>query len=420
MSMRRGRTSPRTVLLGALLFIAAGFLIFFISPWILPVRIVEGPLVQDAGRDAVTLVWYTSRPVEAGEFQVMVGTAPDARSFPAQANEKRQWTRVTGLTAGTEQPYRIRLGRRTLAKARLRTNGSAGQPFAFIVFGDSGRGSQEQYLLARRMCLPEFSPDFLLHTGDLVYGRGQRFHYEERFFAPYRELLARISFWPSLGNHDVLTDNGDPFLGVFDLPRNGPADLRPETNYWFDYGAARIVVLDSTLPEKTLSAEVAPWLKQTLSAAPVTWKFVAFHHPPYTCGGHPADERIQRAIVPAMEAACVDLVFCGHDHLYERTHPLRGGQCVLDGQGITYIVTGAGGAPLYAAPPPGQRPAYVAKLENSQPSFTYVQVDGRELWLRQIGLDGSTIDDWRLSKLEPRVAEALQSPPSASQPIREP
>jgi hypothetical protein len=420
MSMRRGRASPRAVLFGALLFIAAGFAIFFISPWILPVRIVEGPLVQNAGPDAATLVWYTSRPVEPSDCQVTVGTAPDSHSFPVQADGDRQWTRISGLAAGAEEPYRIRLGWRTLAQATLRTNGVAGQPFAFIVFGDSGWGSPQQYLLARRMSSAEFSPDFLLHTGDLVYGHGERFHYEERFFAPYRELLSHVNFWPSLGNHDVLTDNGEPYLGVFDLPRNGPAELRPETNYWFDYGSARIVVLDSTLPEETLAAKVAPWLKQTLAAAPVTWKFVVFHHPPYTCGGHPADERIQRTIVPALEAVGVDLVFCGHDHLYERTHALRGGQCVPDGQGITYIVTGAGGAPLYAAPPPDQRPVYMAVLENSQHSFTYVQVDARELRLRQIGLNGRTIDDWRLSKPETAAAHWAHSSRSASQPSNKP
>jgi 3',5'-cyclic AMP phosphodiesterase CpdA len=420
MNMRRGQASPRAVLLGAMLFIVAGFLVFFASPWILPVRIVEGPLVQAAGPDEVTLVWYTSRPVKPGDCLVTLGAPPDSRDYPAEANDTRQRVRITGLTAGTAHPYRIQLGRRTLAEATLRTNRASGEPFAFIAFGDSGLGTREQYLLAQRMRSLEFSPDFLLHTGDVVYKRGERNNYEERFFAPYRDLLSQITFWPTLGNHDVLTDQGGPYLGIFELPHNGPADLQPETNYWFDYGSARIVVLDSTLPEATLAEKVAPWLKQTLAAAPATWKFVVFHHPPYTCGAHPSDERIQRAIVPAMEAAGVDLVFCGHDHLYERTHPLRGGQVVPDGTGITYIVTGAGGARLYEAPPPDQRPAYVAELDNSQHSFTYVQVDGLELRVRQIGLNGATIDDWRWSKPRPPMAQSPQFDSPSSQPAEQP
>ena len=272
MNMRRGQASPRAVLLGAMLFIVAGFLVFFASPWILPVRIVEGPLVQAAGPDEVTLVWYTSRPVKPGDCLVTLGAPPDSRDYPAEANDTRQRVRITGLTAGTAHPYRIQLGRRTLAEATLRTNRAAGEPFAFIAFGDSGLGTREQYLLAQRMRSLEFSPDFLLHTGDVVYKRGERNNYEERFFAPYRDLLSQITFWPTLGNHDVLTDQGDPYLGIFELPHNGPADLQPETNYWFDYGSARIVVLIARCPKQ-------PWPKgrswlNTLAAAPATWKFV--------------------------------------------------------------------------------------------------------------------------------------------------
>jgi hypothetical protein len=59
-------------------------------------------------------------------------------------------------------------------------------------------------------------------------------------------------------------------------------------------------------------------------------------------------------------------------------------------------------------------------LDNAQPSFTYVQVDGRELRLRQIGLNGRTIDDWQLSKPAAALSQALESPhagyAAASQP----
>jgi hypothetical protein len=45
----------------------------------------------------------------------------------------------------------------------------------------------------------------------------------------------------------------------------------------------------------------------------------------------------------------VSVVFAGHDHDYERTHPIRAGavSTIADG-GIVYYVTGGGGAPLYS------------------------------------------------------------------------
>ncbi|RMF78237.1 MAG: hypothetical protein D6744_10335 [Planctomycetota bacterium] len=63
-----------------------------------------------------------------------------------------------------------------------------------------------------------------------------------------------------------------------------------------------------------------------------------------------------------------------------------------------YIVTGAGGARLYEAMPPEQRPDYVRALRNDVHSFTHVSVDGDRLTLRQIALGGEVLDEWVLDK----------------------
>ena len=43
------------------------------------------------------------------------------------------------------------------------------------------------------------------------------------------------------------------------------------------------------------------------------------------------------------------MVFTGHDHDYERSYKMAGGHVAGAGeQGVTYVVTGGGGAPLYA------------------------------------------------------------------------
>ena len=119
-----------------------------------------------------------------------------------------------------------------------------------------------------------------LHTGDLVYHRGQRSHYPDRFFAPYRELLAQVNFWPCLGNHDVAKpDLGAPYLDVFELPENGPAGLPAERSYWFDYAAARVAVIDSNVEEAALRDTVAPWLSEVMSPP---WGVFTPHKTPVT------------------------------------------------------------------------------------------------------------------------------------------
>ncbi|GAG22624.1 unnamed protein product, partial [marine sediment metagenome] len=261
-------------------------------PWLLPAFIYEGPLVQMASEDELTLVWYMTRPVRDG-LSVRIDDDGDERVFAAESDGRRTHAVLTGLAPGQTYPYTISLGRRTLAQAELRTNKPAGQPFSFIVFGDSGRGGRKQYMLAAQMTAAD--PDLALHTGDLVYGSGERRKYKERFFAPYRELIRRVNFWPSLGNHDVAEPHfGAPYLEVFELPENGPHDEPPERSYWFDYVSARFVVVDSNLDEAALRDHVAPWLAEVLSGSDATWKFVVFHHPPYTAGAYEPDGRIQR------------------------------------------------------------------------------------------------------------------------------
>lgn len=406
MQLRPGRTQRRTVLLGALLFIVLAGGLYAIAPWVLPVRIIEGPMLQQAGEDAVTLIWYTTRPLSEGDCQVSVTIGPgEERSLPAETNGRRNRVRVDGLAAGQAYPYRIRLGKRTLAQATLHTNKPPGEPFSFVAFGDSGRGTQAQYRLAGRMGSPGITPDFILHVGDLIYSQGDRHRFKNRFFVPYRHLLAEINFWPTLGNHELDSfdraepQDGKAYFEVFELPVNGPPGLPPERDYWFDYASCRIAVIDSNEVDDTLLADhVVPWLEEVFAGSDATWKFVSLHHPPYTAGSYKPDVSIQRTLVPVFEAVGVDIVFCGHDHMYQRTHAMRGGEIVTDSAGVVYVVTGAGGARLYDALPPEQRPAYIAALENERHGFTYIQINGDELRLEQIDMDGRLIDEWTMTK----------------------
>jgi 3',5'-cyclic AMP phosphodiesterase CpdA len=206
---------------------------------------------------------------------------------------------------------------------------------------------------------------------------------------------------------------------VFELPDNGPPGLPPDHNYWFEYASARIAVIDSNMDEDVLRDSVAPWLTEVMTAAACRWRFVAFHHPPYTGGNYACDERIQRTLVPVFEATGVDVVFNGHDHTYQRTYPLRGGQIVAPEEGVLYIVTGAGGANLYHIRQP--RPAFIAACDDQHYSFSQVTIADDTLHLRQIALGGSVLDEYvwqrpeRRAAMEP-LAEVPASIPATSQP----
>jgi 3',5'-cyclic AMP phosphodiesterase CpdA len=296
----------------------------------------------------------------------------------------RHIVKLTGLQPGATYRYRVGSNGRTLRAGKFQTAKAAGQPFRFAVWGDSGIGGKAQQILAAQ--IEKQRPDFLLHTGDLIYQRGRSRDYDPYFFRVYAPTLARVPFYGSLGNHDVLTNRGQPFLDNFVLPRNGPPGIVPERNYSFDYGNAHIVVLDSNLSERQLRREIAPWLERDLRASRARWKFVVFHHPPYSSGLHGDEPRTQRALVPALARARVDIVFNGHDHHYERFRPRNG---------VTYIVTGAGGAGLYRRQ---KNDPATARYRNDVHSFTQIDINGGVLQGRQIAANGTIIDQWRLIK----------------------
>ncbi len=410
-SRRPAAAPPRMILLWVVVVVLVAMGMYAIAPWILPARVTEGPMVQLAEPRAVTLVWFTSRPTTC-RLVVNVDGA-DREAQEATTSGRRHQTRVSGLEPGRRYPYRILEGRRVLVEdVAFQTNRPLGEPFDFFVFGDSGRGSRVQYDLAARMTARQPPADFLVHTGDVVYPDGDRDDYNAKFFAPYRGLLSRIAIYPSVGNHDLSDgDDAAPYRAVFSLPKNGPADLLPDRNYWFDYGMARFAIIDSNLPEPVLRDKVAPWLREVLADPAPRWKFVVCHHPAYTAGKyHDSDDvaLMRRVLAPVYEKSGVDIVFNGHDHNYQRTHPIRDGVVVEPGEGVIHVITGAGGAGLYD--PAGPRPDFLAVMNHEHHSFTHVHIDGDTLALRQIARDGRVLDDGLV----------LRKPPAATQPTTQP
>ncbi|HUC26504.1 MAG TPA: hypothetical protein VMA73_27695 [Streptosporangiaceae bacterium] len=78
---------------------------------------------------------------------------------------------------------------------------------------------------------------------------------------------------------------------------------------------------------------------------------VYFHHCAFcTCVVHGCDGGVEKYFVPAFDTYSVDLVINGHNHIYERTYPIRGGSTVStnvpigasweSAKGTTYITAG--------------------------------------------------------------------------------
>ena len=90
---------------------------------------------------------------------------------------------LKGLPLGRSS--RTECARERMSSSRLRhaSPKAPGQSFRFVSFGDCGAGTAQQKAIAYQTYLAH--PDFLMITGDIVYGRGRISEYREKFWPVY-------------------------------------------------------------------------------------------------------------------------------------------------------------------------------------------------------------------------------------------
>lgn len=289
------------------------------------------PYVQNVGTSSASIVWRTTTDREATLRYQVDGSEREVLMEAA----KIQATTLTGLTPATTYDYTVE---RELAefKGSFTTAPEADGDVRFAVIGDSGTGSQAQYDIAAGLVGAD--PDLVLHTGDVVYRRGALCHYGTKFFAPYRTLIADVPVYPTIGNHDLMASDGRAYFETFVLPENNTAGT--EAYYAFNYGPVHVVSVSSEFyaaGDDAAIAEQRAWLEADLAANELPWTIVLLHRPPYSSTGGKSSEDVRHDLVPVFAGHQVDLVLSGHAHNYERSTAV---------DGVTYIVTGGGGADL--------------------------------------------------------------------------
>jgi hypothetical protein len=220
----------------------------------------------------------------------------------------------------------------------------------FALIGDSGSGDAAQEQVAQAM-LAYFTAGrrfpFVLMLGDNLYHDD----YTGEFLSPYKPLLDRgVTFYAALGNHDRdLEIHFKPF------------NMNDRPFYKFDEGNIRFVVLNSNHPRDPSQLQ---FLDTAFTDAGTKWRICFFHHPLYSSGQHASESRdvIRPALEPALVRNRINVVFSGHEHLYERVAPQ---------QGVRYFVSGGGGRSLY-----GVQPSAFDEVAVSQHHFMVVEIVG--------------------------------------------
>jgi 3',5'-cyclic AMP phosphodiesterase CpdA len=243
---------------------------------------------------------------------------------------------------------------------------------SFVVLGDNRSGDKE-YSALIRMAM-ERKPDFIVNTGDQIATPGNLDDW-----AKFWEMskIATVPYFLTVGNHDAhpkVPGSEKIYKEQVDLPGN-------ELYYSFVAGNSLFIVLDSYLDdqEKKITSEQYKWLVEVLVKSTHKHTFVFVHHPLYAEKGkgkhdgdsldlYPEDrDKLQALFVKHK----VTMVFAGHEHFYLRK--------TVDG--IPHIITGGGGASLYAKDEDGGFYHYVL-----------MTVDGHRVSGEVVDINGKTRD----------------------------
>lgn len=271
----------------------------------------------------------------------------------------------------------------------------------FAVIGDTGRGTKEQREVGQQMAAfrKEFPFDFVIMLGDNIYGADSPSDMVDKFTTPYKALLdAGVQFHASLGNHDNPNQRfykpfnmGGERYYTFRVAKSGP--FEPSG------GGVRFFALDTDYLDKPQ----LDWAEKELGSSNTDWKIAFFHHPLYSSAGTHGSALESRAILePLFLKYGVSAVFSGHDHVYERIKPQKGG--------IGYWVSGAGGSLRKGDL---RKTDLTAKGFDTDYHFMLIEIAGDDLYFQAISRRGATVD----SGVFHRPGADAASPAASATPV---
>lgn len=256
----------------------------------------------------------------------------------------------------------------------------------FAVIGDYGLSGPVEAEVAE--LVHSWEPDIILTVGDNNYPSGSAETIDENIGQYYHDYIfpymgsygpgaEENRFFPTLGNHDFYSEEGQPYLDYFNLPGN-------ERYYDFTWGEVHFFALNSgdIEPDGVGSRGVqAAWLEERMSASTSAWQVVYFHYAPYSSAEHGSIDWMQWPF--ARWGA--DAVLSGHDHAYER----------LFVDGIPYFVDGSGGGGLYGFGDPLPESQFRYNTDNGAMLVTASET---EMLFEFYNRTGELIDSYRLTK----------------------
>jgi hypothetical protein len=245
----------------------------------------------------------------------------------------------------------------------------------FAVIGDAGTGDRAQVQVGEQLARYHrvFPFTFAILLGDNLYGAERPQDYARKFELPFKALLdAKVEFHAALGNHD------DPNQRYYK-----PFSLGGERYRSFTKGPVTFYVLDSNY----LDPKQVAWLEEELKKPRTDWRVAFFHHPLYTTARRGPDVELRAILEPLFVKYGVDVVFQGHEHVYERLVPQKG----------VFYFTAGGSAKLRSGDVRSGSLVEVGYARDR--TFMIVEVTGNSMFFQTLNRVGETVDRGMIARM---------------------
>lgn len=306
---------------------------------------------------------------------------------------------LSNLKPNTTYSYKIGSGKDWSEWSQFTTAKANNEPFEFVFFGDPQVDIKDYVSrIFRKSLTTAPNAKFWLFIGDLM-DRPLDQYWEELFYAggfiysqmPSVMVPGSHEYAYKLKDGSKVNEFTPLWKAHFNLPENGIKGME-EKSYFFDYQGVRFFMLDA----QSKLDEQAKWLDSLLSTTKNLWRIVAFHEPVYSMGRGRDQKETYNAFKTILEKHNVDLVLTGHDHVYARSHKLKGDKVVKpNAKGTVYVLSQCGGKTYTLNTKYSE---LMAKTGTNIQLFQTISINNRKLTYRSYTITGKVFDSFELTK----------------------
>ena len=281
-------------------------------------------------------------PVPNFDGAIRFTTNDGAATEGNREDDTWRWHKIvaTGLKPGTTYQYRVGDGTYWSDAGQFSTSPETmpEEGFTFLQVNDPQASIENNFYVwgyAMEQARETFLDyKFILLGGDHVDVASNADQWE-MFFDKAQTVIGKSVFAGAVGNHDVRQSsyNTDESL----LPYRFNYLMQPDAifeygpYYSFDYGNAHFMILNSDALLVSDNEVQQNWIKYDFVKNAKKWNIVMLHRSLYTNGPQYKDTEARKILSELLyDVLGVDIVFGGHDHVYNRTYPILNNAPVTD------------------------------------------------------------------------------------------